>query len=211
MYQEEMPSPHVSETTFYDLFKTSFGPNRVDKSLPWIRISKYSTHSVCTTCVALNNNLGQSKNERELQLAKDLRNNHRMNFGQARRKIEEIKQSSISFPSDNVFIQVDSMDNSKSYLPRYLVHSKDQVQKERLPSKITGCTMYSGWYENEKQRKVVFFLNHDVFENGSNMIITIIYHILQDFVGDHKTLPRKLHLNLDNCWKGEDSKYNFKF
>ena len=101
--------------------------------------------------------------------------------------------------------QVDSMDNSKSYLPRYLEHSKDQVQKERLPSKITGCTMYSGFYE--KQRKVVFYLNHDVYENGSNMIITIIYNLIQDFANEHKMLPKKLHLNLDNCWKGSFQNY----
>ena len=106
MYQEETPSPHISESLFYDLFKTAFGPRRVDKSLPWIRISKYSTHSVCNICVALNCNQKQAKTEAELQLALDLRNNHRMNFGLARRKVDEIRQSSISFPSDNLFVQV---------------------------------------------------------------------------------------------------------
>ena len=200
MYVDETPDPHISQCSFYTMFKTSFGHRREDKSLPWIRISKYSTHSVCVTCVALNNNQRQAKTEKELQQALDLKNNHRMEFGMARRKVEEIKQSSLSFPSDNLFLQVDSMDNSKSYLPHYLEHSKDQVQKERLPSKITGCTMYSSWYV--KKRKVIFFINHDQYENGSNMIITIIYNLLQDFVADHKKLPRKLHLNLDNCWKG---------
>jgi hypothetical protein len=29
-----------------------------------------------------------------------------MNFGEARRKVEEIKQSAITFPSDNLFIQI---------------------------------------------------------------------------------------------------------
>ena len=200
MYLDETPVPHISLSSFYDMFKTKFGHNRVDKSLPWIRISKYSTHSVCTTCVALNNNQSQAQTEQELQLAKDLKNSHRMEFGLARRTVEEIKQSSISFPSDNLFLQVDSMDNNKSYLPHYLERSKDLVQKERLPSKITGCTMYNAWYE--KKRKVVLFINHDIYENGSNMIITIIYNLLQDFLEEHKSFPRKLHLNVDNCWKG---------
>ena len=101
------------------------------------------------------------------------------------------------------------MDNSKSYLPHYLEHSKDQVQKERLPSKITGCTMYNGWYE--KKRKVVFYINHDIFENGSNMIITTIYLLLHEFIKDHKALPRKLRLNLDNCWKENKNRYLFSF
>ena len=101
------------------------------------------------------------------------------------------------------------MDNSKSYLPHYVEHSKDQVQKERLPSKITGCTMYNGWYE--KNRKVVFYINHDIFENGSNMIITTIYLLLHEFIKDHKALPRKLRLNLDNCWKENKNRYLFSF
>ena len=83
---------------------------------------------------------------------------------------------------------LDGMDNSKSYLPRYLEHSKDQVQKERLPSKISGCTIYNGKYESN--RKVLFYINHDIFENGSNMVITLIYLLLQEFIGDHKVLPR---------------------
>ena len=199
MYTDESPGPYVSLSLFYTLFKEKFGPRRVDKSLPWIRISKYSTHSVCNICVALNNNQKQSKTESELKQAKALRNSHRQNFAAARRKIEEIKQSALSFPSDNLFIQIDGMDNNKSYLPRYLEHSKDQAQKERLPTKISGCNVYSGWYE--AKRKVIFYVNHDIFEQGSNMIITLINLLLQDFIKDWKKLPKKLHLNMDNCWK----------
>ena len=81
MYLDETPGPHISQTSFYMMFKTTFGHGRQDKSLPWIRISAYSTHSVCSTCVALNRNQKQSKNEKELKQAIDLRNNHRMKFG----------------------------------------------------------------------------------------------------------------------------------
>ena len=83
---------------------------------------------------------------------------------------------------------LDGMDNSKSYLPHYLERSKEQVQKERLPSKISGCTIYNGRYESK--RKVLFYINHDIFENGSNMIITIIFLLLQEYISDHKVLPR---------------------
>ena len=209
MYLDEVPGPHIAQSSFYTMFKTSFGHNRKDKTLPWIRISKYSSHSVCSICVALNTNQRQCQSERELRLATDLRNNHRMNFGLARRKVEEIKQMAISFPRDHMFIQVDAMDNSKSYLPHYRELSKDQCQKERLPSKITGCTIYNGLYE--KKRKVMFFINHDIFENGSNMIITIIYKLLEEYVSDHQSLPRKLHLNLDNCWKENKNRFLFSF
>ena len=188
MYIDETNGTHISQSSFYELFNSTFGPNRIDKTLPWIRISKYSTHSVCKICVALNTNQRQCKTEAELQANIDAKNRHRENFGQARRKIEEIKQSALSFPKDHLFVQIDSMDNSKSYLPRYLENSKDQIQKERLPTKITGCTLYSGLYE--ENRKVLFFLNHDVFENASNMIVSLVYHLLLQFLEDHKFLPR---------------------
>ena len=194
MFIEETPGPHISQSLFYSIFKTKFGHNRIDKTLPFLRISKYSTHSVCSVCVALNMNQKQCKNEDELKQAKSLRNNHRINFGAARREVEEIKQSALRFPSDNLFVQIDGMDNSKSYLPRYLELSKDQAQKERLPSKISGCNIYSGWYEHK--RKVLFYLNHDIFEQGSNLVITLVHMLLQEFVKDWKKLPRKLHLNL---------------
>ena len=45
------------------------------------------------------------------------------------------------------------------------------------------------------------------FENGSNMIVTIVFLLLEEFVKDHGRLPKKLHLNLDNCWRFEYKKY----
>ena len=40
-------------------------------------------------------------------------------------------------------------------------------------------------------------------ENGSDMVITIIYHLLQEFIKDHGKLPKKLHLNLGKFKKLE--------
>ena len=88
---------------------------------------------------------------------------------------------------------------SSSYLPRYLQKSKDQVQKERIPTKITGCIIYSGWYETK--RKNLFYLNHDHYENGSNLVVTIVYLLLEDFIRDFAKLPKKLHLNLGKSFK----------
>ena len=71
IYIEETTGPHVSQSQFYSLFKSKFGHNRLDKSLPWVRISKYSTHSVCSVCVALNSNQKQCKTQGELKQAKE--------------------------------------------------------------------------------------------------------------------------------------------
>ena len=86
------------------------------------------------------------------------------------------------------------MDNKKSYIPRLLEKSKEMTGTERLASKISGCILYSGWYV--EKRKCLFYVNHDQFENGSDMIVTLIYLLIEDFFNDHQKLPRKLHLNL---------------
>ena len=103
------------------------------------------------------------------------------------------------------------MDNSKSYCPHYLENAKDLVGTERLPTKIYGGLIWSGLYE--EKRKIIFYLNHDQFgkicmslvdgfylnfvENGSDMVVTIVYHLLREFMQDHGgNLPKKLHLNL---------------
>ena len=86
------------------------------------------------------------------------------------------------------------MDNKKSYIPRLLEKSKEMSGTERLASKISGCILYSGWYK--EKRKCQFYVNHDQFENGSDLVVTLIYLLIEDFISDHKKLPRKLHLNL---------------
>ena len=105
LYLDETTAPHLSIAAFYQNFKIHFGFNRSDKILPHVIISKYSSHSICTQCVALNNNRRQARTETELRQATDLRNQHKMVFGEARRTIQEIKQSAISFPEDNLFLQ----------------------------------------------------------------------------------------------------------
>ena len=39
----------------------------------------------------------------------------------------------------------------------------------------------------------------DQFENGSNMIVSIIYKMILDYINDHQSLPPVLFLNVDNC------------
>ena len=109
LYLSEAPSPHLSKSAFYQNFDKFFAYNRVDKSLPHIIISKYSSHSVCNQCVAINYYITQCKTEAQLRIATDLKNQHKMVFGDARRKVQEIRQTAIQFPSENLFIQVNSL------------------------------------------------------------------------------------------------------
>ena len=107
VYLDETPEPHISKSSFFQNFKTYFSAYRVDKSLPHIIISKYSSHSICTQCVALNNMRRRARNETELKLANDLMNLHKTVFGCARRAIQKLKQLALLYPEDHLFIQID--------------------------------------------------------------------------------------------------------
>ena len=49
--------------------------------------------------------------------------------------------------------------------------------------------------KNKKKHSVSYFNSH--LENGSDMVVSVIYHLLREFMQDHGgKLPRKLHLNL---------------
>ena len=107
IYQEETTEPQLALKTFYQHFKQYFGANRVDKSDPQVRISKYSSHSVCDQCLALNQNRREAKTEEEMKNVKYLKALHTQNFTGARIKMEEIKQKALQFPLDNVVLQID--------------------------------------------------------------------------------------------------------
>ena len=209
MYLNETTAPHVALSTFYQYFKLYFGPYRVDRSLPQVRVSKYSSHSVCDQCIALNQALRIAKTEEERDIVKRAKIAHRDIFSQARMKMEELKQISLQFPEDSITVQIDGMDNSKSYCPRTLEKAKKDAKLMNLPTKIQGAIIYSGKYE--KNRKVVFYLNHDQYEQASNMVVTVVMKLIETFVEDFGTLPRKLNVFADNCWRENKNRFVLSF
>ena len=107
MYKEDAPLPHIALSTFYEHLKTYFGPKRVNCQLPCVRFSPYSSHSVCDICVVLNKNLRLCVNEVEIEQARALKNQHKIDFSSARKSIERLKQLALSYPEDHLFIQCD--------------------------------------------------------------------------------------------------------
>ena len=170
LYTKEALTPLVKKSTFYKLLKSEFGPKRLNKNLPWIRISKVSTHSRCDVCVALDQYIRKSKNEAELEYGRSLKLEHTETYSRARIAVNEYIQRSISFPKEVVSMQIDSMDNSKSLIPRVLEKSKQLAGMFRLPCKVTGTITTSALYPQNQKLKfyiqhgtvILFFINNSV-------------------------------------------------
>ena len=171
IYLQESTAPFVKKSNFYHLFKDKFGHLRTEKSLPHIRISKYSTHSVCPQCVALGTYQRSCRTQQELEYCKALKFRHKQCYGQARRKISELEQLAITYPEDHLFLALDGMDNRKSDLPKFQQNAKNFVNFQKLPTHITGAIVTSGFYP-EKQ-KTFFYLNHNQYEQGQCQILEI--------------------------------------
>ena len=158
IYRKESPSPHVKENTMYKIMKTKFGPKRENKELPWIRISKFSTHSRCDVCLALDQFMRKARTAAEIEYGRGLKMQHSSTYSQARIAVNEFIQKSITFPNEFIAFQLDSMDNQKSMLPRVLESSKQLSGLYKLPCKITGCVTTSSLYPGN--RKLKFYTNH---------------------------------------------------
>ena len=110
----------------------------------------------------------------------------------------EIFIHTLSFLTSNCFA-VDDMDNYKSHLPQSPEIGKTSGSLFRIPTKVTGCIIWSGKYP--QNRKVVFYLNNNQFEQSGSKLVTILYKLLQIVIDDFGKLPRNLTINLDNCWR----------
>ena len=91
------------------------------------------------------------------------------------------------------------MDNYKSHLPQAPEIGKTSGSLFRLPTKVTGCIIWSGKYP--QNRKVVFYINHNQYEQSGSKLVSILFKLLQKVVEDFGKLPRNLFINLDNCWR----------
>ena len=164
IYTEEATAPFVKQSNFYKLFDEKFGAHRNDKSLPHVRISKYSTHSVCSECTSLSAYQRSCKTELEIELCRSMKFKHKQCYGLARRRICELQELAITYPADHLFISLDGMDNRKSDLPKFRENVKNLSNFQKLPSHITGAIVTSGLYP--EKIKYFFFINHNQYEQG---------------------------------------------
>ena len=142
-------------------------------------------------------------------MCNSLQYKHKEKFGLARRKICEIQELAERFPNEHICIALDGMDNRKSDLPKFQENAKNLGGFYKLPSHITGAIVTSGLYP--EKLKNFFFLNHNQFEQGSCMVISIIYHILQAVLKDHGKFPKHLHIFTDNCGRENKNRFVFSF
>ena len=104
-YVEEAPEPLIASSTFYKLFKERFGPLRLDKDLPHIRISSYSSHSKCDSCIQLEKFQKTCKKQQDLDLVKSMKQRHKWTYQKSYQAIQEKRFQALSDPDNYLNIQ----------------------------------------------------------------------------------------------------------
>ena len=211
MYQEEnsIESEQLAYSTFCEMIRKDFGPRRKSKDLPWVRFSKHSSHSKCDTCADLHKFKLTCRSQRDIDLCRALSYKHKERLGTQRKCISNLRHLSQTLPDQFFSIFIDGMDNMKSNLPRFQEKTKKLANFFKLPSKVTGAIVYSSHYPSN--RKVKMIVNFDQFEQGSNMIVSILYRLLIETQQDLGKLPAVLHLSLDNCWRENKNRFVLSF
>ena len=113
IYAAEVEGPVIAYSTFCQHLDSYFGPKRKDKLLPWIKLSSYSSHSVCDMCAAIERHARSCKSREEVEFVMSLKNLHRKKYSRIRISIEALTRLSALYPEDHVTIYIDSMDNNK--------------------------------------------------------------------------------------------------
>ena len=104
-YKLEACGPQIQKSTFYRSFKRQFGPYRVNKSLPHIRISSYSKHSKCDRCILLDKYQRSCKRPEDFELARGLKQSHKQTYKMAYQAIQEKRCNALYDADNHIFIQ----------------------------------------------------------------------------------------------------------
>ena len=104
-YKLEAAGPQIQKSTFYRSFKRQFGPYRVNKSLPHIRISSYSKHSKCDRCILLDKYQRSCKRPEDFELARGLKQSHKQTYKMAYQAIQEKRCNALYDADNHIFIQ----------------------------------------------------------------------------------------------------------
>ena len=104
-YEVEVPLPQIRRSTFYRLFHVKFGPYREDKSNPHIRLSNYSSHSKCDTCLLLDKHQKSCKKQEDLELVKSMKQSHKLTYQKSYQAIQEKRFQALSDPDNYLHLQ----------------------------------------------------------------------------------------------------------
>ncbi len=143
-----------------------------------------------------------SKQERQ-RIEKDLRTHYKL-VAAERQECEDRKFKAINEPTRYLYIEMDSMDQDKTAIPRLAREPKAMEDTGRVNVHVTAAKVPS-------LGKVFEFLYFNNLAHDANTTVTCLEQILQEVKNCQGFLPPVLYLQLDNTTRENKNKTMFAY
>ena len=115
------------------------------------------------------------------------------------------KQESRQEPDKVLHLSWDGADQAAYALPYFTNPDKESVKIYKTTMYLVGVRFYGGDLRD-------FVFHHlPIFDRGANCSIEVLHRMLTKVYEKKGRLPKKLYIQLDNCWRENKNKYLFAF
>ncbi|CAC5393350.1 unnamed protein product [Mytilus coruscus] len=192
---ENLGSPYLSYQRFYGMWIEEF---------PHVKIPKYQKLSKCNECVIFKETISKKLTKIDLGELKDKRRAHLLLQEICREKYYKHIKKSKEHPSMYTSVIIDNMDQSKTNLPRFPLHFKNETTLEKMHHHVTGVLCHG-------LNKAYTFTWTDQFSSDCNITLNCLMSVLGDVATENGGLPPTLYIQADNSPKDNKNKYVIMF
>eukprot|EP00752_Nemacystus_decipiens_P017096 g15312.t1 len=188
----------------------SYFVNTWNKHCPQIRLKKTMRFTKCDICVlstealdqARRNGGGNWETEAMTTIMRTLED-HYKDVDRSRGVYMQAKLLAITTPSAILVIAIDGSDQSSYSVPYFKQETKNTCKGWKMRMKLIGALVTG--------RLCHFFTIGSNWESGSNLTIQVLHSTLVELMKTSEAtgtpLPRKLHLQLDNCSRENKNRF----
>jgi len=110
-------------------------------------------------------------------------------------------------PTESLCMIIDGMDQSKTCIP----HARRAFKDKFFAGTTMMRTNLTAIMVHRKPRKIYVNTWFPYFRHDSNAVVSAIAKVLRDMQAAGETLPPRLRVQADNCWRENKNRFVFVF
>lgn len=125
-----------------------------------------------------------------------------------RKKYQQHREKARSSPEKYATLIIDGMDQAKTNLPQTSLLSKSLSTLWKVRTHVTGVLLHT----KSPYGKIAYaYVDLLQFPHDSNLTITILINVLQNFIELRQSLPENLYLQMDNTSRENKNRFVLAF
>jgi hypothetical protein len=163
------------------------------------RLRKYLKFAKCQTCTTLRDEREKTRDENVLSIKRKKWRDHIAFVKQERRAYYRFRDLGRADDPEWLSITVDGSEQKAWGLPHFAQASKDDEKRVKLKVHLTAALVHG-------HGSFVYTTYEDV-AHDANLTVEVLMRTLKHLDAKQSTLPRKLHIQLDNCKRENKNQY----